>query len=61
MGDGSTRLDRWKDLMGKVSKKAAKAGKAGPGAARELGWENKKEKGETKKRELEAALNQNKS
>lgn len=33
MRDGSTRLDRWEDLVGKVSKKATKAGKAGPGAA----------------------------
>jgi len=61
MGDGSTRLDRWKDLAGKVSKKATKAGKAGPGAAwAELG-KIKKEKGELKIGELEAALNQNES
>lgn len=45
MGDGSTRLDRQKDLMEKVSKKATKAGKAGPGAAWELGRKRKREKG----------------
>jgi hypothetical protein len=39
MGDGSTRLDRWKDLVGKVSKKLQKLEKLD--RARRRSWVEK--------------------